>query len=87
MGFMAYSPLGRGFFGGQVHDAKDMSDGDGRINHPRFQGDNLAKNLALLGRFEEFARDVLGILGRHSDQLNRQARPWDADDEPSDYQA
>ena len=31
--------------------------------------------------FEEFARDVLGILGRHSDQLNRQARPWDADQE------
>jgi aryl-alcohol dehydrogenase-like predicted oxidoreductase len=57
MGFMAYSPLGRGFFGGAVHDAKDMSDGDGRINHPRFQGDNLAKNLALLARFEEMARD------------------------------
>ena len=57
MGFMAYSPLGRGFFGGAVHDAKDMSDGDGRINHPRFQGDNLAKNLALLARFEELARE------------------------------
>jgi aryl-alcohol dehydrogenase-like predicted oxidoreductase len=57
MGFMAYSPLGRGFFGGAVHDAKDMSDGDGRINHPRFQGDNLAKNLALLARFEEMARE------------------------------
>jgi hypothetical protein len=27
--------------------------------------------------FEEFARDVLGILGRHSDQLSRQVRPWD----------
>jgi hypothetical protein len=34
--------------------------------------------------FEEFARDVLGILGRHSDQLNRQARPWDADEETVD---
>ena len=35
--------------------------------------------------FEEFARDVLGILGRHSDQLNRQARPWDAS-ESVDYE-
>ena len=57
MGFMAYSPLGRGFFGGLVQDSKDMSEGDGRINHPRFQGDNLAKNLALLARFEELARE------------------------------
>src|SRR5512139_895958 len=57
MGFMAYSPLGRGFFGGLVHDPKDMREGDGRISHPRFQGDNLAKNLALLARFEELARE------------------------------
>ena len=57
MGFMAYSPLGRGFFAGAVHDPKDMSDGDGRINHPRFQEGNLAKNLALLARFEELARE------------------------------
>jgi aryl-alcohol dehydrogenase-like predicted oxidoreductase len=57
MGFMAYSPLGRGFFAGTVHDVKDMSDGDGRISHPRFQADNLAKNLALLARFEELARE------------------------------
>jgi len=34
--------------------------------------------------FEEFARDVLGILGRHSDQLSRQVRPWDADVEPAE---
>ena len=57
MGFMAYSPLGRGFFGGLVRDPKDMREGDGRINHPRFQGDNLEKNLALLARFEEIARE------------------------------
>ena len=56
MGFMAYSPLGRGFFGGLVHGAKDMSDGDGRINHPRFQAGNLEKNLALLAKFEAMAR-------------------------------
>ncbi len=56
MSFMAYSPLGRGFFAGAVHDPKDMSDGDGRINHPRFQSGNLEKNLALLKKFEELAR-------------------------------
>ncbi len=37
--------------------------------------------------FEEFARDVLGILGRHSDQLNRNVRSWDSDDENVGYQA
>jgi aryl-alcohol dehydrogenase-like predicted oxidoreductase len=57
MGFMAYSPLGRGFFGGLVHDSKDMSDGDGRINHPRFQAGNLEKNLKLLAKFEEMAKE------------------------------
>ena len=57
MGFMAYSPLGRGFFGGLVHDAKDLSEGDRRINHPRFQAGNLAQNLKLLARFEAMARE------------------------------
>ena len=57
MGFMAYSPLGRGFFGGLVHDAKDMSEGDGRMNHPRFQSGNLEKNLQLLGQFEAIAKE------------------------------
>jgi aryl-alcohol dehydrogenase-like predicted oxidoreductase len=57
MGFMAYSPLGRGFFAGVVHRAKDMSEGDGRINHPRFQAENLERNLQLLGEYEKFARD------------------------------
>ena len=57
MGFMAYSPLGRGFFAGQVHDPKDLSEGDGRISHPRFQAENLERNLQLLRQFEQFARD------------------------------
>ena len=57
MGFMAYAPLGRGFFGGLVHDVKDMSEGDGRINHPRFQAGNLAQNLKLLARFEAMAKE------------------------------
>jgi aryl-alcohol dehydrogenase-like predicted oxidoreductase len=57
MGFMAYSPLGRGFFAGVVHDAKDMSDGDGRSNHPRFQSENLERNLKLLAQFEAMAKE------------------------------
>ena len=57
MGFMAYSPLGRGFFAGQVHDPKDMAEGDGRINHPRFQTENLQRNLELLKQFEQLASE------------------------------
>jgi len=57
MGFMAYSPLGRGFFAGAVHASEDLSAGDGRMSHPRFQAGNLEKNLALLARFEEMARE------------------------------
>jgi aryl-alcohol dehydrogenase-like predicted oxidoreductase len=57
MGFMAYSPLGRGFFAGVVHNSEDMTDGDGRINHPRFQNGNLQHNLKLLAQFEELAKE------------------------------
>ena len=57
MGFMAYSPLGRGFFAGAVHDVKDMTDGDGRKNHPRFQRGNLEHNLKLLEAFEAIAKE------------------------------
>jgi aryl-alcohol dehydrogenase-like predicted oxidoreductase len=57
MGFMAYSPLGRGFFAGAVHNPKDLTDGDGRKNHPRFQEGNLDRNLKLLEAFEAMARE------------------------------
>jgi aryl-alcohol dehydrogenase-like predicted oxidoreductase len=57
MGFMAYSPLGRGFFAGAVHNAKDLSDGDGRKHHPRFQEQNLEHNLRLLAQFEGMAKE------------------------------
>jgi aryl-alcohol dehydrogenase-like predicted oxidoreductase len=57
MGFMAYSPLGRGFFAGVVHDVKDMTDGDGRSHHPRFQPGNLEKNVELLRQFEALAKE------------------------------
>ena len=57
MGFMAYSPLGRGFFAGAVRDREDLKDGDGRANHPRFESNNLNHNLNLLGQFEELAKE------------------------------
>ncbi|HEY7218920.1 MAG TPA: aldo/keto reductase [Candidatus Binatia bacterium] len=57
MGFMAYSPLGRGFFAGVVHDAKELSGSDGRSGHPRFQPGNLEKNVELLGQFEMLAKE------------------------------
>jgi aryl-alcohol dehydrogenase-like predicted oxidoreductase len=57
MGFMAYSPLGRGFFAGAVHGQNEMSDGDGRSNHPRFQPGNLERNLQLLSQFEAMAKE------------------------------
>jgi aryl-alcohol dehydrogenase-like predicted oxidoreductase len=57
MGFMAYSPLGRGFFAGAVHGTNDMSEGDGRSNHPRFQPGNLERNLELLAKFEAIAKE------------------------------
>jgi aryl-alcohol dehydrogenase-like predicted oxidoreductase len=57
MGFMAYSPLGRGFFAGAVHDAKQFSDEDNRRNHPRFQPGNLERNLQLLAEFERLAKE------------------------------
>jgi aryl-alcohol dehydrogenase-like predicted oxidoreductase len=57
MGFMAYSPLGRGFFAGVVHGQNDMSDGDGRNNHPRFQPGNLERNLEILSQFEGIAKE------------------------------
>jgi len=57
MGFMAYSPLGRGFFAGAVHDAGQLSDQDNRRSHPRFQPENLQRNLKLLAEFEALARE------------------------------
>ena len=58
IGFVAYSPLGRGFLAGRFRGPDDLGDeGDFRRRHPRFQEDNLARNLELLGHLEEIARD------------------------------
>jgi aryl-alcohol dehydrogenase-like predicted oxidoreductase len=58
IGFVPYSPLGRGFLAGRFRSSADLRDeGDFRSRHPRFQGENLEHNLAILGRVEEIARD------------------------------
>ena len=48
IGFVAYSPLGRGFLTGAVTSLDTLREGDARRNMPRFQGENLAHNLALV---------------------------------------
>ena len=56
IGFVAYSPLGRGFLTGQFKRFEDLAVDDYRRNSPRFQGANFQKNLDLLGRIEEIAK-------------------------------
>jgi len=57
IGFVAYSPLGRGFLTGQFKKFDDLPADDYRRNSPRFQGENFEKNLDLLHRVEEIARE------------------------------
>jgi aryl-alcohol dehydrogenase-like predicted oxidoreductase len=57
IGFVPYSPLGRGFLSGRWRKPEDLAADDFRRNHPRFQGDNFRKNLELVGRVEEIARE------------------------------
>jgi aryl-alcohol dehydrogenase-like predicted oxidoreductase len=53
--FVAYSPLGRGFLTGAFQKPSDLPEDDWRMKHPRFQGDNFAKNLQLVRHVEELA--------------------------------
>ena len=55
IGFVAYSPLGRGFLTGQIKRFEDFDAEDYRRNSPRFQGENFHKNLELVRRIEEIA--------------------------------
>ena len=55
IGFVAYSPLGRGFLTGQVKRYEDLAEDDFRRHSPRFQGDNFRKNLELVRRIEQMA--------------------------------
>ena len=60
IGFVAYSPLGRGFLTGQIREFEDLAPDDYRRHSPRFQGDNFKKNLELVDQITELAK-VKGI--------------------------
>jgi aryl-alcohol dehydrogenase-like predicted oxidoreductase len=55
IGFVAYSPLGRGFLTGQFKSPDDFAPDDYRRNSPRFQGENFARNLELVGHVRQLA--------------------------------
>ena len=57
IGYVAYSPLGRGFLTGQFNSPDDFPEDDFRQNHPRFQGENFKKNLELVEEVEAMARE------------------------------
>ena len=57
IGFVAYSPLGRGFLTGQIQSFEDLPEDDYRRNSPRFQGENFEKNLELVERVREVAEE------------------------------
>ncbi len=57
IGFVAYSPLGRGFLSGRFKAPEDLDAGDFRRNGPRFTGENLDANLKLVAKVEEIAAE------------------------------
>ncbi len=57
IGFVAYSPLGRGFLTGQIKRIEDLAEDDFRRHNPRFQGENFKKNLELVAKVEEMAKE------------------------------
>ena len=56
--FFAYAPLGRGLLTGDIPDFNNLAEGDTRGRHPRFMGDNFAKNRALVEHIEAIAREM-----------------------------
>ena len=57
VGFVAYSPLGRGFLSGRFRSPDDIPEGDFRRHHPRFEGENFGRNLDLVERVQELAAE------------------------------
>ncbi len=54
---VAYAPLGRSLLTGSVHGKADLPDGDRRLQHPRFQGENLDRNVQIVARIEAIAKE------------------------------
>jgi aryl-alcohol dehydrogenase-like predicted oxidoreductase len=74
IGFVPYSPLGRGFLTGRIQSPEDFEEGDFRSNSPRFQGENFQKNLELVERVREIASEKNVTPGRgHSTHPRHQA--------------
>ena len=57
IGFVPYSPLGRGFLTGQITSPDDLEEGDFRRQNPRFQGENFQRNLDLVAKVREIAAE------------------------------
>jgi aryl-alcohol dehydrogenase-like predicted oxidoreductase len=57
IGFVAYSPIGRGFLSGRIKSVDDLEASDYRRQNPRFQGANFQRNLDVVARIEELARE------------------------------
>lgn len=57
VGFVPFSPLGRGFLAGSIKSASQLGEGDFRLGLPRFEAENIEKNLAAVARLEQFAME------------------------------
>jgi aryl-alcohol dehydrogenase-like predicted oxidoreductase len=76
IGLLAYSPLGRGMLTGKLRSADDLLADDARHEWPRFQGDNLERNLELVERVEAFAADKQCTAGQIALSWLLGRRPW-----------
>ena len=81
IGFLAYSPLGRGFLTGQIQSFDDFAADDFRRHSPRFQGENFQKNLDLVAKLAEIAaanvlRHARGVLIEEGKPMARFLRVW-----------
>lgn len=73
--FMAYSPLGRGFLTGSVRETTDFAETDLRRTHPRFEDENLRRNLELVDRLQKLAEER-GCTAAQLALAWVVARPW-----------